>query len=151
MTGDAANGRAEFYRRAGWRARAFRAALDRRATTAFLTVKAFADHLSESSGVVLISSDRALDPGPGMLAYDVVEGADRTLTESLDVELDSRVNAIAPLLVDVPESREAIPDTDCSEWTAPETVVDEVIQLLSNEDVTGEIIQETGEQPVVEA
>ncbi|WP_129116127.1 SDR family NAD(P)-dependent oxidoreductase [Halegenticoccus tardaugens] len=126
---------------------AFQAALNRHATTAFLTVKAFADHLDEHSGVVLFSSDRAIDPVGGTLAYDVGKGAVRTLAESLDVELDARVNAVAPLLIDVPGNREAMPDADFSEWTAPEAIVDEVLHLLSNEGVTGQIVQMTGGQP----
>ncbi|SEP23040.1 NAD(P)-dependent dehydrogenase, short-chain alcohol dehydrogenase family [Halogranum amylolyticum] len=129
---------------------AFRAALDRHATTAFLTVKAFADHLTSQSGVVLFSSDRALDPVAGTLAYNIGKGAVRTLTESLDVELDTRVNAVAPFLIDVPGNREAMPDADFSAWTAPEAIVDEVIHLLSNEGVTGQIVQMTGGQPELE-
>ena len=128
----------------------FQAALNRHATTAFLTVKAFADHLSEQSGVVLFSSDRAIEPVGGTLAYDVGKGAVRTLTESLDVELDARVNAVAPFLIDVPGNREAMPDSDFSEWTAPAVVVDEVLHLLSNEGVRGQIVQMTGGQPEVE-
>jgi len=128
---------------------AFQAALNRHATTAFLTVKAFADHLGEHSGVVLFSSDRAIEPVGGTLAYDIGKGAVRTLTESLDVELDARVNAVAPFLIDVPGNREAMPDADFSEWTAPEAVVDDVLHLLSNEGVRGQIVQMTGGQPEV--
>ncbi|MBX0325266.1 SDR family oxidoreductase [Halomicroarcula sp. F13] len=128
----------------------FEAALNRHAKTAFLTVKAFADHLNEHSGVVLFSSDRAIEPVGGTLAYDVGKGAVRTLAESLDVELDGRVNAIAPFLIDVPGNREAMPDADFSEWTAPEAIVDEVLHLLSNEGVTGQIVQMTGGQSEVE-
>jgi len=130
---------------------AFEAALTRHATTAFLTVKAFADHLDEHSGVVLFSSDRAIEPAGGTLAYDVGKGAVRTLAESLDVELDGRVNAVAPFLIDVPGNRDAMPDADFSAWTAPEAIVDEVIHLLSNEGVTGQIVQMTGGQPEVES
>jgi NAD(P)-dependent dehydrogenase (short-subunit alcohol dehydrogenase family) len=126
---------------------AFQAALNRHAMTAFLTTKGFADHLDEQSSVVLFSSDRAIEPVGGTLAYDVGKGAVRTLTESLDVELDARVNAVAPFLIDVPGNREAMPDADFSEWTAPEAVVDEVVHLLSNEGVTGQIVQMTGGQP----
>jgi NAD(P)-dependent dehydrogenase (short-subunit alcohol dehydrogenase family) len=125
---------------------AFEAALNRHATTAFLTVKGFADHLDGRSGVVLFSSDRALDPVGGTLAYDVGKGAVRTLTASLDVELDARVNAVAPFLIDVPGNREAMPDADFSEWTAPDAITDEVLHLLSNEGVTGQVIQTTGGQ-----
>ncbi|WP_280141187.1 SDR family NAD(P)-dependent oxidoreductase [Halogranum amylolyticum] len=128
---------------------AFQAALNRHAVTAFLTVKVFADHLSEHSGVVLFSSDRAIEPVGGTLAYDVGKGAVRTLTESLDVELEARINAIAPFLIDVPANREAMPDADFSEWTAPEAIADEVLHLLSNEGVTGQIVQMTGGQPDV--
>ncbi len=130
---------------------AFQAALNRHATTAFLTVKAFAGHLDEQSSVVLFSSDRAIDPVGGTLAYDVGKGAVRTLAESLDVELDARVNAIAPFLIDVPGNREAMPDADFSEWTAPEAIVDEVVHLLSNEGVRGQIVQLTGSQSEVVA
>ncbi|SEP09017.1 NAD(P)-dependent dehydrogenase, short-chain alcohol dehydrogenase family [Halogranum amylolyticum] len=128
---------------------AFQAALNRHATTAFLTVKTFADHLTSQSGVVLFSSDRAIDPVRGTLAYNVGKGAVRTLTELLDVELDARVNALAPFLIDVPGNREAMPDADFSEWTAPEAIVDEVFHLLTNEGVRGQIVQMTGGQPEV--
>jgi NAD(P)-dependent dehydrogenase (short-subunit alcohol dehydrogenase family) len=130
---------------------AFQTALNRHVTTAFLTFKAFADHLDEHSGVVLFSSDRAIDPVPGTLAYNVGKGAVRTLTESLDVELDARVNAVAPFLIDVPGNREAMPDADFSEWTAPEAIVDEVLHLLTNGGITGQIVQMTGGQPEVGA
>ncbi|WP_198526086.1 SDR family NAD(P)-dependent oxidoreductase [Haloferax sp. ATB1] len=129
---------------------AFQAALNRHVTTAFLTVKAFADQLDEQSGVVLFSSERAINPVGGTLAYDVGKGAVRTLTESLDTELDARLNAVAPFLIDVPGNREAMPDADFSEWTAPEAIVDEVLHLLSNEGVTGQIIRMTGGQPELE-
>jgi len=129
---------------------AFDAALNRHATTAFLTVKAFAAHLDEHSGVVLFSSDRAIQPVGGTLAYDVGKGAVRTLAESLDVDLDARVNAIAPFLIDVPANRDAMPDADVSEWTAPEAIVDEVLHLLTNAGVTGQIVQMTGGQPEVD-
>lgn len=129
----------------------FEAAFSRHATTAFLTVKAFADHLTAQSSVVLFSSDRALEPVGGTLAYDVGKGAVRTLTESLDVELDARVNAVAPFLVDVPGNRDAMPDADFSAWTAPAAVVDEVRHLLTNPGVTGQIVQLTGGQPEVSA
>jgi NAD(P)-dependent dehydrogenase (short-subunit alcohol dehydrogenase family) len=129
---------------------AFEAALNRHATTAFLTVKAFSDHLDGRSGVVLFSSNRALDPVGGTLAYDVGKGAVRTLTASLDVELDARVNAVAPFLIDLPGNREAMPDADFSEWTAPDAITDEVLHLLANEGVTGQVIQTTGGQSETE-
>lgn len=125
---------------------AFEAALSRHATTAFLTVRAFADQLDERSAVVLFSSDRAIDGTAGTLAYNVGKGAVRTLAESLDAEIDARVNAIAPFLIDVPGNREAMPDADFSDWTAPEAVVDEIEHLLTNEGVRGQVIRMTGGQ-----
>ena len=125
---------------------AFETALSQHATTAFLTVKAFADQLDNRSGVVLFGSDRAIDTTAGTLAYNVGKGAVRTLTESLDVELDARVNAVAPFIIDVQANRETMPDADFSEWTAPEAIIDEVLHLLSNEGVTGQIVQMTGGQ-----
>lgn len=132
-------------------AAAFEAALSRHATTAFLTVRAFADQLDERSGVVLFSSDRSIDATAGTLAYNVGKGAVRTLAESLDAELDARVNAIAPFLIDVPGNREAMPDADFSEWTAPEAVVSEVVNLLSNAGIRGQVVRMTGGQPEVSA
>lgn len=132
-------------------AAAFEAALSRHATTAFLTVRAFADQLDERSGVVLFSSDRAIDATAGTLAYNVGKGAVRSLAESLDAELAARVNAIAPFLIDVPGNREAMPDADFSEWTAPKAVVGEVVNLLSNEGLRGQVVRMTGGQPEVSA
>lgn len=132
-------------------AAAFEAALSRHATTAFLTVCSFADQLDQRSGVVLFSSDRAIDATAGTLAYNVGKGAVRTLAESLDAELDARVNAIAPFLIDVPGNREAMPDADFSEWTAPEAVVGEVVNLLSNDGLRGQVVRMTGGQPEVSA
>ncbi|MDX1745344.1 MAG: short-chain dehydrogenase, partial [Halobacteriales archaeon] len=83
------------------------------------------------------------------LAYNVGKGAVRTLAESLDAELDARVNAIAPFLIDVPGNREAMPDADFSEWTAAEAVADEVLHQLTNEGVAGQTIRMTGGQPEV--
>ena len=40
-----------------------------------------------------------------------------------------------------------MPDADFSEWTALEAIVDEVCHLLTNEGVTGQIVQMTGGQP----
>ena len=132
-------------------AAAFEAALSRHATTAFLTVRALADQLDERSGVVLFSSDRAIDGTAGTLAYNVGKGAVRTLAESLDAELPARVNAIAPFLIDVPGNREAMPDADFSTWTAAEAVVDEVVSLLSNAGIRGQVVRMTGGQPEVSA
>lgn len=130
---------------------AFEAALNRHATTAFLTVRAFADQIDDQSGVVLFSSERAIDATPGTIAYNVGKGAVRSLAQSLDEELDARVNAIAPFLIDVPGNREAMPDADFSEWTAPEAIVDEIEHLLTNEGVRGQVIRMTGGQPEVSA
>lgn len=80
------------------------------------------------------------------LTYDVGKGAVRTLAESLNVELDARVNAVAPFLIDVPGNREAMPDADFSEWTAPDAITAEVLHLLANEGGTGQVIQTTGRQ-----
>jgi hypothetical protein len=73
----------------------------------------------------------------------------RTVAESVDAELDARVNAIAPFLIDGPGNREAMPDADFSEWTAPGAVVDGVGHLLTNEGVTGQVVRMTGGQPEV--
>ncbi|WP_244605349.1 hypothetical protein [Halorhabdus rudnickae] len=57
---------------------------------------------------------------------------------------------MAPFLIDVPGNREAMSEADFSEWTAPEAVVDEVVHLLTNAGVTGQIVQLIGGQPEVE-
>ncbi|MFB6125146.1 MAG: SDR family NAD(P)-dependent oxidoreductase [Halanaeroarchaeum sp.] len=97
------------------------------------------------------------------VSYHQVDLTDRAAVEALAetvadehgsvdrvVGLDARVTAVAPFLIDVPGNREAMPDTDFSEWTAPEAVVDEVIHPLSNAGATGRIVQPTGGQPEVE-
>lgn len=62
---------------------------------------------------------------------------ERCFTESLDIDLDARVNAVAPFLIDVKANREAMPETDYSEWTSSDAVVDEIVHLLTNFGLTG--------------
>lgn len=83
------------------------------------------------------------------LVTGTTSNIDSDVTDLLDVDLDSRVNAIVPFLIDVPGNREAMPDANFSEGTSTEAIVDEVINPLSNEGVTDQLVQMTEGRPEV--
>lgn len=121
----------------------FETSLKAHATTVFLTVKTFAEHLENNKGsIVNFSQLKALNPKPGAVSYTVGKGALTTLTETLNEELDNtRVNAIAPGTIDVPGNREAMPDADFDEWIDREEIIDTVEYFLTNNSVEGEVVK----------
>ncbi len=129
---------------------ALRPALGRHVMTAYLTVWAFRKHLGAGSSVVLFRSSHSFPLTGGTSTHNVGKSDIRILTETLDAELeDVRVNALAPLVIDTPANRDAMPDADFSTWTAAASIADAVVHLLSSTGVSGEILQMPGEQPAL--
>ncbi|MBS1263726.1 MAG: hypothetical protein MAG715_00915 [Methanonatronarchaeales archaeon] len=122
----------------------FRDALDTHATTVFLVLRSFYDHLEESGGAAVnFSSKNALDSQSGALAYNAGKMAVASVTACVDSECrNARVNAVAPATIDTPANREATPDADFDQWTSLEQVADVVEFLLDDRSkaVRGEII-----------
>lgn len=93
-----------------------KASFDRHATSVFLVLKHFADHLEANRGsVVNFSSHRAINANPSTLAYNVA----------------------------TPANRASMSGADRSKWTSLERVSDVVEFLLSerSETISGEVIR----------
>lgn len=122
-----------------------KSSFDRHATTVFLVLKHFADHLEQNQGsVVNFSSQRPINANPGTLAYNVGKVAVNSLTKTINKELENtRINAVAPDILDTPANRKAMSDADRSKWTSLDRVNDIVEFLLSerSETIIGEIIR----------
>lgn len=106
---------------------------ERQVTTCYLAIKTFADVLESHRGsVVNFSSATALQAEAGQLAYNIAKAGVSTLTRSIAKEFDqARCNAIAPLIMDTPANRQAMPEADTSTWVEPEEVADVTAFLLS--------------------
>jgi NAD(P)-dependent dehydrogenase (short-subunit alcohol dehydrogenase family) len=95
--------------------------------------------------IVNVTAQAVRRPGAGLSVYAMSKAAVMALTESLAAELSSEgiwVNAIAPSIIDTPTNREAMPDANTSEWTAPSEIAPTVLYLAApaNASVTGAII-----------
>ena len=95
--------------------------------------------------IVNVTSQAVRRPSAGMSVYAMSKAAVTALTESLAAELSSEgiwVNAIAPSIIDTPTNREAMPDANTSEWTAPSEIAPTILYLAApaNASVTGAII-----------
>ena len=118
----------------------------RQTLTVFFTLKYLGDLLEEGGSVINFSSTRALDSDSGSLAYNVGKSALNSLTKSVDNEAKMRkvrINALAPGIMDTPNNREAMPNSDRSDWTSLEEVADVVEFLLSpkSSSISGQIIR----------
>ncbi len=75
-----------------------------------------------------------LKAGAGMGAYAASNAALLRLTEALAEELKDRsvtVNTVLPSIIDTPENRKDMPDTDVSRWVKPEQIGAVIGFLLS--------------------
>lgn len=118
------------------------------ATTAFLSSRAAANQLRDSSHgrIVNVTAMPALTRGDDQAsAYAASKAAVLNLTQSLSTELAGSsvtVNAIAPSIIDTPDNREAMPDSDRSTWLTPEEIADVIAFLVgpSASIVTGSVL-----------
>lgn len=90
----------------------------------------------QGRGVILnVASRAAFDQPPGLAAYNAAKAAVAVLTHTLQKEvadLEIRVNAVVPTIIDTPANREAMPDADFSSWTAPERIASVLLWLASD-------------------
>jgi NAD(P)-dependent dehydrogenase (short-subunit alcohol dehydrogenase family) len=85
--------------------------------------------------IVNIASRAALSGDAYHAAYSVSKTAVVRLTESMSGELKNaglNVNCVMPGLIDTPQNRAAMPDSDFSKWVAPESIADVVLFLASD-------------------
>lgn len=70
-----------------------------------------------------------------MGAYTAAKSAAIRLTEAMSAELREQninVNCVLPTIIDTPENRAAMPDTDPARWVAPAALADVIVFLCSD-------------------
>lgn len=91
--------------------------------------------LKQGSGKIInIASRAALSGDANHAAYSVSKTAVVRLTESMAAELKQsglNVNCVMPGLIDTPQNRAAMPDSDFSQWVSPEAIADVILFLAS--------------------
>ena len=107
--------------------------------TAFLCCRAAVGAMAKTGGrIVNVATRPALEwrLGGGMVAYTISKAAVAALTVALGEEVarqDILVNAVAPVTMDTPANRRAMPDADFSAWTKVEDVAATILFLASPE------------------
>lgn len=107
--------------------------------TAFLCCRAAVNAMAGRGGrIVNVATRPALEwrLGGGMAAYTASKAAVAALTVALGEEVarqDILVNAVAPVTMDTPANRRAMPDADFSTWTKVEDVAATILFLASPE------------------
>ena len=110
--------------------------LNLNARSVFLTCQAVIPHmLSRGYGKIInVASRAALNGEAYHAAYSVSKTAVVRLTESMAGELKQagiNVNCIMPGMIDTPQNRAAMPDSDFSKWVSTEAIADVILFLAS--------------------
>lgn len=105
--------------------------------TAVSMSKASLDEIKKSTvgRIINLGAFAALESGAGFGPYSSSKSGVHRLTESLAKELrdtNVTVNAILPSIIDTEANRQAMPDSDFSEWVSPSAISD-VIQFLASD------------------
>lgn len=95
--------------------------------------------------IIAIGSRAALDPGPGIAAYNASKAALVALIRTVALEnRDAGItaNVILPGTMDTPANRASDPRADFSKWVQPATVANLIVWLAGDQakDVTGAVI-----------
>ena len=108
------------------------------------------DMIEKNRGkVISIGSKAALNGSANTGAYAAAKGALLRLTESMAEELKKnsiQVNCVLPGTIDTPENRQAMPNSDFSEWVTLEQVAKVILFLSSSasDGITGTAIPVNG-------
>ncbi|WP_338729390.1 SDR family oxidoreductase [Haladaptatus sp. DJG-WS-42] len=103
--------------------------------TMFLASKHAIPHLKETKGAIVSTSARAsLEGGKGDGPYRAAKAGVRLLTETIAEENNGvvRANAIMPSVIDTPQNREAMPDSDHDTWVKPAEIARVIMFLCSD-------------------
>lgn len=106
--------------------------------SAFLSCKAVLPHMFKQNygRIINTSSSGALHAGAGEAAYAVSKAGVLTLTQGLAQEVkqhNTTANVVLPGLIDTPQNRKAIPNSDYSKWIAPASIANVMLFLASEE------------------
>ncbi len=110
---------------------------DLNARSVFNCCRAVIPHMMEKGrGRIVNVSARAGTEGKARMApYCASKAAVITLTESLAAEHkfnDINVNCVLPGTIDTPQNRDAMPDSDWSNWVPPQALADVILFLASD-------------------
>lgn len=120
--------------------------MDLNVKSAFLVARAALRSMLPRGGggsIVLVSSRAATDNPAGHAAYAAAKSALLALAEGMASEYRDegvRVNVLLPSTVDTEANRAAMPGADTSGWTRPESIAEQIVELLDGER-TGERIE----------
>lgn len=115
--------------------------------SAFQLLRAAIPHMrrAQSGRIVAIGSRAALDPGPGLAAYNSSKAALVSLIRTVALENKNAgitANVILPGTMDTPANRQSDPHADFSQWVQPAAVASLIVWLAGDyaKDVTGAVI-----------
>jgi len=86
--------------------------------------------------IVNVAAMAGLGGKAGMAAYCASKSATMRLTESMDSELREQginVNCVMPSIIDTPQNRAAMPNTDPSRWVEPAALAAVILFLASEQ------------------
>lgn len=93
-------------------------------------------HMGDSGGrVVLVASQAARTTPPGQAAYSAAKAGVVSLVSTLAVELrgtNRTANAVVPDILDTPENRRSMPNSDPDRWLPPAAVAQVIAWLASD-------------------
>jgi NAD(P)-dependent dehydrogenase (short-subunit alcohol dehydrogenase family) len=121
--------------------------LDLNLNTAFHTLRAVLPHMRKIGGgrIVAIGSRLAVEPAPGVAAYEASKAALVSLIRAVALEnKDAGINAniVLPDTMDTPVNRTAMPKADFSKWVPTSDVAELLLALAgpAGAAVTGAVI-----------
>ena len=84
--------------------------------------------------IINIASRAALQGGAGVGAYAAAKAAVLRLCESMAAELQEhriRVNCVLPSIIDTPQNRQAMPESDFTSWVSADSLAEVILFLAS--------------------
>lgn len=115
--------------------------------SAFQLLRAVIPHMrrARAGRIIAIGSRAAVDPGPGIAAYNASKAALVSLIRTVGLEnKDAGVtaNVLLPGTMDTPANRRSDPQADFSKWVQPTSVASLIVWLAGDQakDVTGAVI-----------
>ncbi|MGE5206419.1 MAG: SDR family oxidoreductase [Chlamydiota bacterium] len=115
--------------------------------SAFQLLRAVIPHMrrAKAGRIIAIGSRAAVDPGPGIAAYNASKAALVSLIRTVALEnkdAGMTANVILPGTMDTPANRKSDSQADFSKWVQPATVASLIVWLAGDQakDVTGAVI-----------
>ncbi|MEY4426825.1 MAG: hypothetical protein RL535_1123 [Pseudomonadota bacterium] len=101
------------------------------------TARAIVPHMLAAGGgkIINVGAFAAQRGQAHMGMYAAAKSVVQRLTESMAAELRTKhinVNCVLPSIIDTPDNRAAMPDTDPANWVAPDALADVVVFLASD-------------------